>query len=95
MKQRHTFNPATLAQSAIAAHSVVTTISPGQSARIARQFDAVGATQMRRDRARGFWTGAAIGLTVICTVLLLWLIFGWAMAKAIADAATAPRIMTF
>ena len=66
------------------------TLTPAQRARMQKNWETVNAKRIRSERQRAFWYGVAWALTGGIAVLLFWLIFGWAVANAMADAAIAP-----
>ena len=65
-------------------------LTPAQRARMQKNWEKINAKRMQSERQRAFWHGVAWALTGVIAVILFWLIFGWAVANAMADAAIAP-----
>ncbi len=65
------------------------------AARMRPRFENMNAPLIARDRAAPVLFGVAVFLTALCMLLLLVMIFGWAIDRALQDAAIAPSIMAF
>ena len=68
-------------------------LTPKQRARMRQNWEVVNATRARSDRQRAFWHGVAWALTGAAAAALFWLIFGWAVANAMAELANAPALL--